>query len=535
MQAISFLIEQLIALSLDPNARSRSKIISSMLLFLSCGGILYGEYRLTTTGLLFSIPAFLILGFLRYLYWNRERSLPIKFSNGIPDLLGILSGCAIVTAWEISTKNSVNALQALRMELVPALLINMTSSGLAIVLGRSTAVPLLIPDQSTAASYLLLLTGTTGCISVTFLNRSYITILQAFSYTLAILVLSGSSALKTFGFALTASISGPTLPSHPIDINLTYRAPQTIEKRKLSRREKMSFISGLATWTIFLLFDFSSICDPIPHHPTPKLDHSFAPPVENEVIISMYHETLPALSSLITSIHDIPSLSNARVHVYTKDPLANITAIKEITGVDAVSQLPNVGREGETYLHHIVSQWDSLANHTLFLQAGVHNMRESMQRIRQYFVPEKTGMISLGFAGHVCDCDVCADRWGWSDHSGVLPRIYGLVNDAKPCRDVLLSYKGQFIVSAKRIRGIDITIYKSLRQALVNEESWMHQDDYLQGRRDSLNAPDFGYTLERLWNVLFQCSGTNQAWRCASLLSGRRLGGDEADCQCFDN
>ncbi len=33
-------------------------------------------------------------------------------------------------------------------------------------------------------------------------------------------------------------------------------------------------------------------------------------------------------------------------------------------------QLPNVGRETHTYLHHIVSRYDSLADWTVFSQAA---------------------------------------------------------------------------------------------------------------------------------------------------------------------
>ncbi|CAF0859245.1 unnamed protein product [Rotaria sp. Silwood1] len=36
--------------------------------------------------------------------------------------------------------------------------------------------------------------------------------------------------------------------------------------------------------------------------------------------------------------------------------------------------LPNVGREGATFLSHIIENYDTLANHTLFSQAGVEGI-----------------------------------------------------------------------------------------------------------------------------------------------------------------
>ena len=35
--------------------------------------------------------------------------------------------------------------------------------------------------------------------------------------------------------------------------------------------------------------------------------------------------------------------------------------------------LPNVGREAHTYLYHIITRWDSLADHTLFLQGNPYD------------------------------------------------------------------------------------------------------------------------------------------------------------------
>lgn len=37
-----------------------------------------------------------------------------------------------------------------------------------------------------------------------------------------------------------------------------------------------------------------------------------------------------------------------------------------------------------------------------------------------------------------------------------------------------------------------------------------------------MSGPDLGYTLKRLWDILLQCSDLDVAWRCPSLLSGKR-------------
>jgi hypothetical protein len=49
-----------------------------------------------------------------------------------------------------------------------------------------------------------------------------------------------------------------------------------------------------------------------------------------------------------------------------------------------------------------------------------------------------------------------------------------------------------------------------------------------------MDAPSLIYTIERLWNILFQCEGPEMRWRCPSLLDKWRAWGDISDCQCFD-
>jgi hypothetical protein len=108
------------------------------------------------------------------------------------------------------------------------------------------------------------------------------------------------------------------------------------------------------------------------------------------------------------------------------------------------------------------------------------------------------------------------------------------MNETCTDQQMLLSYKGQFVASAARLRGNEQSLYKTLRAALEDPEDFVHQQEYLQGRPDSMNAPFFGYTLERLWSVLLQCSEERIATCCPTLLSGTRRGGSKEDCQCFD-
>ncbi|KAL9065763.1 MAG: hypothetical protein Q9157_007361 [Trypethelium eluteriae] len=293
-------------------------------------------------------------------------------------------------------------------------------------------------------------------------------------------------------------------------------------------------VVGLSSWATYMQANFLPTSGRRLEMPRPSLDLDYQPSSQLDIVISMYRESKTSVSSVISRITqiDVIAKTSPRVIVYTKDEDAEASQLQQALGAFEVIKLPNEGRESETYLHHVLRHWDNLAEHTLFMQADIHNPREFYPRVRDYF-KFNTGMLSLGFSGNVCDCRNCGDRWGWSDTSGVLLDVYKDANQLS-CGPMLLSYKGQFIASAQRIRGVERKVYEELRQALVDPESWAHQQKYLQGRPDSMNAPYFGYTMERLWSTLLQCSDMDIAWKCPTLLSGSRRGGDAGDCQCFD-
>ncbi|KAJ4365560.1 hypothetical protein N0V83_008180 [Neocucurbitaria cava] len=395
---------------------------------------------------------------------------------------------------------------------------------------------------------LLALAGLVGCYSTLSLRRSFTTWYQLGCFILAVLCISSKAAHDgkesyseqqryTQEYHELVTDDSP-IPSDNTEATASFqdisdaeaRTPHT-EPRGVSYRVFLVSIAMVVLWTAHLLLNFT---EREGHHVNTILDFKYKPTRSLEVVLSMYKEPTEEVSQLISNLKGIPSLSEATYTIYLKDNEANEKEVKQATGADSVGLLPNVGREAETYLNHILSRWNSLAKQTIFLQADVHNQREFYPHLNQYFIPDRTGFLSLGWSGSVCNCDSCGDRFFWRDETHLFPAIQSRIDNSSECRNVLLSYKGQFIVSAKRIRGIDKAIYHDLWQAFVDEKSWAHQEDYLRGRPDSMSEPWFGYTMERMWNLLFQCNDMDVAWKCPTLLSGWRSGGDIGDCQCFD-
>jgi len=335
---------------------------------------------------------------------------------------------------------------------------------------------------------------------------------------------------------------------HSIFLTAIYFTQERISKslslsQKDFRRPSRAFTSvsllvmiGLFSWGISILssLSFNSISPSI----HVNVDGGYTPASRFDIVISMHKESPSSVKQMLESIQKIRFLSmiSPNVTIYTKNSSSDLESLKLETGAATVERLDNLGRKGATYLHHIVNKWDSLAEQTIFIQAHAHNMRELIPRIDSYLVPE-TGMLSLGFTGVTCDCETCGDRWGWTDTFSLTPALYTKIYK-KPCDSktpILLSYNGQFVASARRIRGVDRNIYKVLLDAITSQTGWIHDPNLIGDVTSTPDNPFFGFTLERIWGLLLQC-GTDGvvAAKCHSLLSGMSYGGAVADCQCLD-
>ncbi len=191
-------------------------------------------------------------------------------------------------------------------------------------------------------------------------------------------------------------------------------------------------------------------------------------------------------------------------------PACRVTVYDKGGGGKGPGQLPNVGREAHSYLHHIVTHYDELADVTVFCQGRPFDHEPRMQRILRFMagamggaeafspppVPvdllQEQGFLWLGF---IIDCD---DRTGsrlfqrWVCHPGRRPLDmtgfwHGLWDGQVP--EEFVFYPGaQFMVTASRIRNQPRSFYE---RALAL----------------SRNHPDVGHCFERCWDRVFGVDG----------------------------
>ncbi|PWW74757.1 TPT-domain-containing protein [Tuber magnatum] len=271
--------------------------------------------------------------------------------------------------------------------------------------------------------------------------------------------------------------------------------------------------------------------------PIPTLDMKYQPPRKFDIVVSMYKEHPTAVGQALEAIKRLPGFGelNPNTIVYFKDPNADQRIVHDETKANAVRKLGTRGGSSAAWLTHIIDMWDELAEHTMFLDGSFQNLERMAQRIYDYYGPE-TGMLSLAPSLGRCACHGCKDPFGTEESWYRVPEIFASFNgEFCPAGDVLLSQSGQFIVSAKRIRGTPRYVYESMRHLLTSDDDhWIHNDKKLGHYTDDLDDPFFGRAFEKSWMIAFQCGDPRLAESCP-VLGERRQPQDPLDrCQCLD-
>jgi len=95
-----------------------------------------------------------------------------------------------------------------------------------------------------------------------------------------------------------------------------------------------------------------------------------------DIVLSYYSEDIDFVTQYIRYLKNVSNLKklNPRIIIYNKNPKISNEILKLVAEADIVQLLPNLGREGGTYLYHIIKNYHIIANHTIFTQAGVEGI-----------------------------------------------------------------------------------------------------------------------------------------------------------------
>ena len=110
----------------------------------------------------------------------------------------------------------------------------------------------------------------------------------------------------------------------------------------------------------------SQVSETVHIRPLPGLDSP-----EFHVVIAHHEEEPYFIHPWLDDVRQIPYVQELGLHItiYTKNPSSNIHSIQTATGADSVVKLPNIGREGASYLRYILENYESPPLFTLFTQS----------------------------------------------------------------------------------------------------------------------------------------------------------------------
>ena len=152
-----------------------------------------------------------------------------------------------------------------------------------------------------------------------------------------------------------------------------------------------------------------------------------------------------------------------------------------------VIALPNVGREGHTYLHHIIMNYNNLDDYTVFLQGFPFDHTPCLEQIvndaKQQICEKKTLSPYSIISKNVYTIGLDKGEYSHGLAKEVYPKIFG---KEKEEHTFTFGAGAQFIVSKEAILSRTKEFYKNMIKLL----------DY------DVN-PVEGYVIERFWNMIF--------------------------------
>jgi Protein of unknown function (DUF3431) len=147
----------------------------------------------------------------------------------------------------------------------------------------------------------------------------------------------------------------------------------------------------------------------------------------------------------------------------------NVVVYNKGGAINDAIELPNVGREGHTFYHHIVENYDQLADYTAFLQGNPFDHYKNARTI----VPKKFEMLA--------DRKIKCSLNGCDHHKGLpLKQVYVDLFDVDEPMEFTFGAGGQFVVARDVVHKRPKCFYEKVRSLLEGEVN-----------------PIYGYVIER--------------------------------------
>lgn len=205
-----------------------------------------------------------------------------------------------------------------------------------------------------------------------------------------------------------------------------------------------------------------------------------------DIVVAHYNESLKWLAQL-------PASDSGRRFIYNKGEMLPDRG----DGWEIIPR-PNIGREAETYLYHIITNYDSLADWTLFLQGAPLDHSRDLhlgEHAARGFVPLAPRRTVVEHYDAVLRPETF--------YLPVFKKLEHLGLGGAPRVQIEFPAGAQFAVSGESIRARPKAFYEELiRQINIGPEFSQFNCDYYR-RADYNHERIDAWILERLWGLIF--------------------------------
>lgn len=163
-------------------------------------------------------------------------------------------------------------------------------------------------------------------------------------------------------------------------------------------------------------------------------------------------------------------------------------------------RLPNVGREAHTYLHHIISRYDTLAPLTVFCQGKPFDHAFDFRKTLRELVKDPTQVEAFRWLGHIIDTDDARGLrlfvpWSKNDdrHELDIAGFHQALFGSPGPEEYIFQLGAQFMTTAELIRSRPREFYERALEV-------------------SIHYPDAAHCFERSWDKVFGVVGVDLQW-----------------------
>ncbi len=211
-----------------------------------------------------------------------------------------------------------------------------------------------------------------------------------------------------------------------------------------------------------------------------------------ELVVARYREDLSWLRNIPPQI---------RTTIYDKNPDA---PQPDSLHLSSALRLPNIGREAHTYLHHIITRWETLSPLTVFCQGKpfdhAFDFHLTLRELVEQLASEPENRSVFRWLGHVIDTDDARGQrlfvpWSKNDdgHELDLHAFHRALFGCEGPEHYVFQLGAQFVISKALIHSRSLNFYRRALQI-------------------SMEFPDAAHCFERSWDQVFGVQGIDLDW-----------------------